>query len=87
MISCTTDNRGDSKKEENTNHRILSQIENVVVIMLENRSFDNLAGWLYDKSSPPKRFIIPIYIPILSLLPFLLILSSKENSEYQKIRF
>ncbi len=34
-----------------------------------------------------KRFIIPIYIPILSLLPFLLILSSKENSEYQKIRF
>ena len=53
MISCTTDNRGDSKKEENTNHRILSQIENVVVIMLENRSFDNLAGWLYDKSSPP----------------------------------
>ena len=60
MISCTTDNRGDSKKEENTNHRILSQIENVVVIMLENRSFDNLAGWLYDKSSPPKRFIIPI---------------------------
>ena len=33
-----------------------------------------------------KRFIIPIYIPLLSLIPFLLIISSKENSIYQKIR-
>lgn len=33
-----------------------------------------------------KRFIIPIYIPILSLIPLLLIISSKENSKYQKLR-
>ena len=33
-----------------------------------------------------KRFIIPIYIPILSLIPFILIISSKENSIYQKLR-
>ena len=33
-----------------------------------------------------KRFIIPIYIPLLSLIPFLLIISSKENSIYQKVR-
>ena len=33
-----------------------------------------------------KRFIIPIYIPILSLIPFLLIVISKENSKYQKLR-
>ena len=33
-----------------------------------------------------KRFIIPFYIPILSLVPFLLILISKENSKYQKLR-
>ena len=33
-----------------------------------------------------KRFIIPIYIPLLSLIPFLLIISSKENSIYQKLR-
>ncbi len=33
-----------------------------------------------------KRFIIPAYIPILSLIPFLLILSSKENTQYQKLR-
>ncbi len=33
-----------------------------------------------------KRFIIPFYIPILSLIPFFLIISSKENSIYQKLR-
>ena len=34
-----------------------------------------------------KRLIIPIYIPILMLLPYLLILSSKENSNYSKLKF
>ncbi len=33
-----------------------------------------------------KRFVIPFYIPILSLIPFLLILSSKENVNYFKLR-
>ena len=33
-----------------------------------------------------KRAIIPFYIPALSLLPFLLILISKESSSYQKLR-
>ena len=33
-----------------------------------------------------KRFIIPFYIPILSLIPFLLITTSKENSKYNKLR-
>ena len=33
-----------------------------------------------------KRFIIPFYIPILSLIPFLLITSSKENLNYNKLR-
>ncbi len=33
-----------------------------------------------------KRFIIPFYIPLLSLIPFLLILTSKENLNYYKIR-
>ncbi len=33
-----------------------------------------------------KRFFIPLYIPILSLIPFLLILSSKENINYFKLR-
>ena len=33
-----------------------------------------------------KRFIIPVYIPVLSLIPFLLITTSKENSKYNKLR-
>ena len=33
-----------------------------------------------------KRFIIPFYIPLLSVLPFLLIIFSKENQYYQKMR-
>ena len=34
-----------------------------------------------------KRFIIPFYIPILTIIPFLLILISKENLKYQRLRF
>lgn len=34
-----------------------------------------------------KRFIIPFYIPLLSIVPFLLIIISKENSNYQKLKF
>lgn len=30
----------------------LEKIEHIVVLMLENRSFDNLLGWLYDKEKP-----------------------------------
>ncbi len=33
-----------------------------------------------------KRFIIPFYIPILTLIPFILIIKSKENSSYNKLR-
>ena len=34
-----------------------------------------------------KRFIIPFYIPILSIIPLILIVSSKESSNYQKLRY
>ncbi len=33
-----------------------------------------------------KRFIIPLYIPILCLIPLMLITISKENSTYHKLR-
>jgi phospholipase C len=36
----------------------LKDIEHIVVVMMENRSFDNLLGWLYDENSPPP-FNIP----------------------------
>jgi len=37
----------------------LKNIEHVVVLMMENRSFDNLLGWLYDNLSNPPAFNIP----------------------------
>jgi phospholipase C len=30
----------------------LAQIQHIVVVMLENRSFDNALGWLYDPANP-----------------------------------
>lgn len=37
----------------------LSGIDHVVVLMLENRSFDNVLGWLYDPANPPPFDRIP----------------------------
>lgn len=36
---------------------IMPEIEHVVYFMLENRSFDNLLGWLYDDANKPNRII------------------------------
>lgn len=33
--------------------KLQSTIKHIVVLMLENRSFDNLLGWLYDEEAPP----------------------------------
>ncbi len=36
----------------------LSQIKHIIVVMFENRSFDNMLGWLYaDGTPPPKQFL------------------------------
>lgn len=32
----------------------LKRIKHIVVLMLENRSFDNLLGWLYEGQQPPR---------------------------------
>ena len=37
----------------------LAKIEHVVVLMLENRSFDNLLGWLYDPQNEPPFNVVP----------------------------
>jgi lipopolysaccharide export system permease protein len=42
---------------------------------------DNIFKELY------KRFIIPFYILVLSLIPLLVIILSKENSKYSKLKF
>ena len=36
------------------NETALEKIKHIVVLMLENRSFDNLLGWLYDGEQPPR---------------------------------
>jgi lipopolysaccharide export system permease protein len=51
------------------------EIENCLV-----ENLNNIYKELY------KRFLIPIYIPLLVLVPFFLILSSKESSNYSKLK-
>jgi phospholipase C len=36
---------------------IQEKIDHVIVLMMENRSFDNLLGWLYNDKDQPKHFI------------------------------
>ena len=53
------------------------------IIKIENckdSNLDNIFKEIY------KRVIIPFYIPILTLITFLLIITSKENSNYTKIK-
>lgn len=37
----------------------LNQIDHIVVLMMENRSFDNMLGWLYDPANPPPFDRVP----------------------------
>ena len=37
----------------------LNKIEHIVVVMLENRSFDNLLGWLYDPANDAPFDVVP----------------------------
>jgi phospholipase C len=38
---------------------LLDQIDHIVVLMLENRSFDNILGWLYDPGNEPPFNQVP----------------------------
>ena len=55
-----------------------SEVKNI-----ENCSYSNMQNIIKEFY---KRFIIPFYIPLLSLIPLLLITSSKENTNYNKLR-
>lgn len=37
-----------------SNLKALKNIKHIVVLMMENRSFDNLLGWLYNDEKPPR---------------------------------
>ena len=53
------------------------------IIKIENCTLANLENLLQEFY---KRLIIPLYIPLLSLIPFLLITSSKEQKNYNNIK-
>ena len=50
---------------------------------IPNCSIDNIKNILKEFY---KRLIIPFYIPLLTLIPFMLIILSKENSNYNKLK-
>ena len=44
--------------------QVLPQIKHIVVVMLENRSFDNLCGWIYsDPQGPQPSLFLPAGSP------------------------
>ena len=50
---------------------------------IENCSYKNIQNILKEFY---KRLVVPFYIPLLSLIPFLMITSSKESPNYNKLR-
>ena len=67
----------------NSFYKIEQNKFNVLNKHIENCSIQNIENILKEFY---KRFIIPMYIPILCLVPFLLITLSKESSQYNKLR-
>jgi len=63
--------------------KLLNNKKNIVGDKIENCSNENQKN-IYKELY--KRFLIPFYIPLLVLIPFLLILSSKESSNYSKLK-
>ena len=61
----------------NVNYLIMDQKK---IINCNKNNEINMTQELY------KRLIVPFYIPILMLIPYLLILSSKEKNNYNKIK-
>ena len=52
MTIFATANVEPKPPDEKTN---MDKIEHVVLLMMENRSFDSLLGWLYEKGAPAKN--------------------------------
>jgi phospholipase C len=47
-------NPNNTKTTKHNKDTVMSEIKHIVHLMLENRSFDQLLGWLYDEKNPPK---------------------------------
>ena len=64
----------------NIHYSDLEKIKNLNIENCSNPNFKNLIREIY------KRIFIPTYIPLLMLVPLILIISSKENMNYSKIK-
>ena len=56
------------------------KIKNLDIENCTQKNFINIIKEIY------KRIFIPIYIPLLMLVPLILIVSSKENANYSKLK-
>jgi len=60
-----------------------SNLEKIKNLNIENCSYPNFKNLIREIY---KRIFIPTYIPLLMLVPLILIISSKENMNYSKIK-
>ena len=58
-------------------------LKNKIITKIENCSLKNLENIFREIY---KRIIIPIYIPLFCLIPFVLLFYSKENKNYYRLR-
>ena len=65
-------------------HELSLNKKNFIYEKIENCSLKNLRSILKEIY---KRIIIPFYIPLLMLIPFILIITSKENTKYNKVKY
>ena len=67
----------------NNYFKLDKEIFKIVSKEIENCSIENIDNIFKELY---KRFVIPFYIPLLSLISFIIIISTKESLKYQKIR-
>ncbi len=93
LLNLETNTTTYKKTQEISSLKIIKCIENYFSLKkkqfnkvsknIENCSFENIDNVFKEFY---KRFIIPIYIPILSLVSLMLLILSKENSKYKKLK-
>src|SRR5664279_4316765 len=57
--ATSSDSKGEISIPMANSDNPLDQINHIVVLMLENRSFDNVLGWLYDADNQPPFDQVP----------------------------
>ena len=81
------------KTQEITTTNLIKCLLGIYKIKINNKfqEIDNIENCLPQNISNIfkeiyKRFVIPLYVPLLSIIPFFLLISSKENVNYRKLK-